>query len=196
VRAAVVLAAGAGRRLGGVAKALLRGTSDFGPRTSDQTFLASIVEHARAVGTEQVIVVVGPPHGEAVAAHATGLGARVVVNPAPERGMASSIALGFAALGAGEAAWLWPVDHPAVAVATLRALVAALGVHDAARPVVAGRGGHPPLVARALWPRLAGCADLAGGARAVLGAADVIDVPVDDAGCIRDVDTRADLEGV
>ncbi|HTR56249.1 MAG TPA: nucleotidyltransferase family protein [Kofleriaceae bacterium] len=184
---AVVLAAGAGTRMGGVAKAMLK-------TASGRTFLHAIVATAREVGTEEIVVVVAPPYGDAVAGHAHELGAQVVVNPAPERGMASSIAIGFAALGASDAAWLWPVDHPDVAPATLRALVAALGAHDAARPVVAARGGHPPLVARALWPRLAGCAELSGGARAVLGAADVIDVAVADPGCIRDVDTRADLE--
>jgi len=188
---AVVLAAGSGARMGGVAKALLRGTADCGLRTAGRTFLETIVETARC---EEIVVVVGPPYGDAVAAHAKGLGARVVVNPEPERGMASSIAIGFGALDDSDAAWLWPVDHPDVAADTLRALVAALGVHDAARPVVSGRGGHPPLVARTLWPRLAGCAELAGGARAVLAAADVIDVAVTDTGCVRDVDTRADLE--
>jgi len=105
------------------------------------------------------------------------------------------VALGFAALadGGAPAAWLWPVDHPEVEVATLRALVAALGAHDAARPIHAGRGGHPPLVARALWARLAACGELAGGARAVLGAAEVVDVEVADAGVVRDVDTLEDL---
>jgi CTP:molybdopterin cytidylyltransferase MocA len=110
--------------------------------------------------------------------------------------MASSVALGFAALADGscDAAWLWPVDHPDVTVGTLRTLAARLGAHDAARPVVDGAGGHPPLIARQLWPRLAGCADLEGGARAVLAAAATVDVGVDDRGCVRDVDTVLDVE--
>ncbi len=182
---AVILAAGAGMRLGGVAKALLAGKDG-------RSFLASIVDTARAVGLHEGIVVVGPPHGELVAAHARELGLRVVTNPEPERGMASSIALGFAALGACDAAWLWPVDHPDVSADTLRALAGALAGHDAARPVVHGHGGHPPLVARALFARLAGCAKI--GARAVLAGADTLDVPLGDAGCVRDVDTAADLE--
>jgi CTP:molybdopterin cytidylyltransferase MocA len=160
------------------------------------TFLAAILRTARAVGPTDAVVVVGPPHGDVVAAHARELGVRAVVNARPERGMASSIALGFAAVSEGEAdaAWLWPVDHPHVVLGTLRRLVEALGANDAVRPVVHGRGGHPPLVARALWPRMAGCHDAAGGARAVLGTAMVLDVPVDDAGCVRDVDTPVDLE--
>jgi CTP:molybdopterin cytidylyltransferase MocA len=192
---AVVLAAGAGTRLGGVAKALLdtRGAGPEGGHRS-RTFLESIVDTARHVGTEEVLVVVGPPYGDAVAAHARQLGGRVVVNPRPERGMASSIALGFAALadGACDAAWLWPVDHPDVTAGTLRTLAVRLGAHDAARPVVAGAGGHPPLIARRLWPRLAGCADLPGGAREVLATAATIDVAVDDRGCVHDVDIAAD----
>lgn len=194
---AVILAAGAGKRMGGVAKAMLRPRSGSGSGRG-ATFLARIVAAAEEIGLEDAVVVVGPPYGEAVAAHARKLGARVVWNQRPERGMASSIALGFAALAAGgaQAAWLWPVDHPAVAPATLARLVAALPGQLAVRPVVRGRGGHPPLVARPLWARLAGCAEVPGGAREVLAAAGVLDVSVDDAGCVRDVDTAADLEAV
>lgn len=183
---AVILAAGAGTRLGGVAKALLE--HDGG------TFLGSILATARRVGMHEAIVVVGPPHGRLVSSYARKLDAKVVENPAPEQGMASSVALGFAALGDADAAWLWPVDHPDVDPSTLRALIASLGTHAAARPVFETRGGHPPLIARSLFPALAACTNVDGGARTVLAAADMIDVPVADRGCVRDVDTPADLE--
>ena len=183
---AVILAAGAGARLGGVAKALLVGRDQ-------RTFLTSIIATAREVGLDDAIVVVGPPHEDAVAAHARELGARTIRNAEPERGMASSIALGFGAIDC-DAAWLWPVDHPDVSAATLRALVAALGNHAAARPVVGGRRGHPPLVARALFPALAACPPE--GARSVFVGADVVDVPIEDAGSVRDVDTAIDLEAL
>jgi CTP:molybdopterin cytidylyltransferase MocA len=192
--AAVIVAAGAGRRLGGVAKALLpyRGT----------TYLGAIVAAARAVGPAgalvDAVVVVGEPFGSEVAAHARQLGLRVRVNPAPERGMASSVALGFAAIAGGPAAaaWLWPVDHPAVGAATLRRLVDALGDADVARPVYRGRGGHPPLIARPVWQALAACTAAPQGARGVLRAARSIDVEVDDAGVVSDVDTPADREAI
>lgn len=188
---AVIVAAGAGRRLGGVAKALLA--------RGERTFLACIVDTAREVGLDAAIVVVGPPHGDAVAAHARALAVGVAVNAEPARGMASSVAIGFAALVATgvdlDAAWLWPVDHPAVTVASLRALVAALAGHEVARPVIAGRGGHPPLISRALWPRLIAGASADGGARAILAAADRVDVELGDAGCVVDVDTPAELAG-
>jgi CTP:molybdopterin cytidylyltransferase MocA len=174
--AAVILAAGSGTRLGGVAKALLR--------VGSETYLERIVATAREVGLDEAIVVVGPPFGEVVAEHATRLGLRVAVNPEPSRGMASSVAIGFASLGDADAAWLWPVDHPFVDASTLRALIAANAI--VAQPRYAGQGGHPPLVARALWPLLATCGE--SGARAVL-APHATAISVADAGVIRDVDT-------
>jgi CTP:molybdopterin cytidylyltransferase MocA len=187
---AVILAAGAGSRLGGVAKALLR--------TGAESYLERIVRVARSAGAREVVVVVGPPHGEQVSAAARAASAIVVANPAPERGMASSVALGFAAIAETgvDAAWLWPVDHPFVASATLAQLTTALGEHAAAQPRFGGRGGHPPLIARALFPALAACTDAPGCARDVLAAADVIAVAVEDRAVVRDVDTPPDLAEV
>jgi len=182
----VILAAGAGSRLGGIAKALLE--------IERETYLQRIVRIARVAGARDLVVVVGPPFGDAVGDHARALGLGVVANPLPERGMASSVALGFAAIGESEsdAAWLWPVDHPGVQVETLHRLIAGLGSHEVAQPRFGDRGGHPPLVTRAVWPRLAACGTLEGGARAVFVAADVVRIDVDDQGVVRDVDTPAD----
>lgn len=169
---AVILAAGAGTRMGGVAKALLR--------RGDRTFLQCIASHV-----DDGVVVVGPPYGDAVATHATELALRVVENPDPGRGMGSSVAAGFAAVGDVDAAWLWPVDHPDVRASTLQALRAALGAHDVAQPRYRGRGGHPPLIARGLFGKLAACTN----ARDVIAQADVVRVEVDDPGVVEDVDT-------
>jgi CTP:molybdopterin cytidylyltransferase MocA len=184
----VVLAAGAGTRLGGVAKALL-------PSRHGGTFLDQIVATAREAGTRSIIVVVGPPWGADVAAHAGTLGVGIVENLEPERGMASSIATGFAAMLETDCthAWLWPVDHPNASLETLHALLAAIGSRDVAKPIVNGRGGHPPLIARRVFELLAGCTDSPNGARDVLGVADAIAVEVADVGSIRDIDTPEDL---
>jgi len=188
-RGAVILAAGAGTRLGGVAKALIKIERD--------TYLQRIARIARVAGVSDVVVVVGRPYGREVGDHARELGLSVVVNPLPERGMASSVGHGFAAIEQYEAdsAWLWPVDHPAVQVETLHRLIAGLGTHQVAIPQLGDRGGHPPLVARSLWQKLAACGSLEGGARAVFAAADVVRIDVDDQGVIRDVDTPADRAG-
>jgi molybdenum cofactor cytidylyltransferase len=193
----VILAAGAGARMGGVAKAML-------PR-GDTTFLGSIVRVAAAAGVapDAIVIVVGPPHGDAVVREAArlALAGHAVWNDDPSRGMASSVAIGFAALVARarahvHAALLWPVDHPAVRASTIEALFDALGDHAAAVPTFDQRGGHPALVAHALWDRLAHCEDHADGARGVLRAARVIRVAVDDPGVIRDVDVPEDLAGI
>jgi CTP:molybdopterin cytidylyltransferase MocA len=176
----VVLAAGRGERLGGVAKALLR--------AGDRSFLRAVHDTARAGGVARVVVVIGPPFGDAVAAEAGALGAEIVVNPDPGRGMASSVALGFAhVIGRGDEALLWPVDHPHVAARTVVALREA--VADVVVPRFGGRGGHPALVSAAVWPALAACPP--GGAREVLADPRFrrIDLEVDDPGVVRDVDT-------
>lgn len=186
---AVVLAAGRGERLGGVNKALLP--------IEGQSFLARIAAVARAAGVGRVVVVVGPPHGEATEAEAARLGLEVARNPTPERGMGSSVAVGFAALAGSPAtaALLWPVDHAAVAVETVAALRERAAVDRWITPVHGGRGGHPALVGRALWPALASAADLPGGARAVRDALDppAVALEVADHGVLRDVDLPADL---
>nr|MBA3455310.1 NTP transferase domain-containing protein [Deltaproteobacteria bacterium] len=161
------------------------------------TYLQRIARIARVAGVSDVVVVVGRPYGREVGDHARELGLNVIVNALPERGMASSVALGFAALEhyESDSAWLWPVDHPAVQVETLNRLIAGLGTHEVAQPQFAGRGGHPPLVARRVWPRLAACGSFEGGARAVFAKADVVRVDVDDQGVLRDVDTPANRAG-
>ena len=184
---AVILAAGQGTRLGGVAKAMLR--------TGHETYLERIARIARLAGTNRIVVVVGRPHGHEVGDAARELDLNVIVNPLPERGMASSVALGFSAMREYDldAAWLWPVDHPNVELRTLDTLIAALGNYDVAQPRFDGRGGHPPLIARALWQKLQGCGQLDGGARTVIQGAYVNPVTVDDNAVIRDIDTAADL---
>lgn len=186
--AAVILAAGSGRRLGGVAKALLV--------HEGRTFLERIVALVRGPR----VVVVGAPFGDAVAEHAASLGddVHVVVNPDPARGMASSIALGFQWLqvrsSSLDAALLWPVDHPFVKPETLVALGEANA--EVARPVYQGRGGHPPLIRCTVWEQFAACDQVEGGARGVMSKLRVVAVVVDDPGVVRDVDTAEDRKAL
>src|SRR5207248_38869 len=89
--AALVLAAGGSTRMG-EPKALLR-TPD------GRRYVEAIVETARAGGCDRVVVVLGPPHGEAIRASLPPAVADAW-NANPERGMLSSVQAGLAALAA------------------------------------------------------------------------------------------------
>jgi CTP:molybdopterin cytidylyltransferase MocA len=197
---AVILAAGAGRRVGGVAKALLR-------RADGTTLLEAVVTCARAAGVSGCIVVVGPPHDAVTSAEAARLGVPVAHNPEAHLGMSSSVATGFAHLladapdAAGDAPMLgllWPVDHAAVQPGTVRTIIQACATDGAAVPTYQGRGGHPAGFGRGLWPALATCTGAPQGARSVLHelartAPDhLVRIAVDDAGVIADIDTPED----
>lgn len=195
VGVAVILAAGAGRRLGGVAKALL-------PLANGMTLLEAVVTCARAAGVSRCVVVVGPPHDDVTTAEAGRLGVAVTRNPAPQRGMSSSVAVGFEHLIAccpeATVGLLWPVDHAAVQPATVRLVASACAVDCAVVPTHQGRGGHPAGFGRTLWPALAACVDAPEGARSVLRLlaqetpSRVSRIAVDDAGVLADIDTPED----
>ncbi len=163
------------------------------------TFLATIAATAAGAGAGRAVVVIGPPHGERVADEARRLGLELTDNPDPDRGMSSSVALGFehalARFGDAAAALLWPVDHARVAQVTVARLVAEADAGRVVIPTWRGRGGHPTAFGRALWPELAGCAALPRGARSVLdsNADRVLRVEVDDPGVTADVDRAEDL---
>ena len=87
------------------------------------------------------------------------------------------------------------VDVPMLTSGTVRAVVEAWLNTGApvARPIVEGRRGHPVIFDRQLFDELRS-APLDSGARVVVRAhwAQSVDVPVQDPGCLIDVDTPAD----
>jgi len=189
--ACVILAAGAGRRMGGVNKALLV--------WREKSFLAHIATLCREMGTSEVVVVVAKPHAKATEIIAHRLRIACVCNPAPEQGMASSVAVGFAfayETFASESCWLWPVDTPAIRLETLELV----RTHSATRRIITpqykGRGGHPSLVGREFWQELASCENESEGARTVFRRASEqrLHLDVDDPGVRRDVDVPADMK--
>lgn len=193
--AAVVPAAGASRRMG-TPKPLL----PFG----DGTVAGSVVDALVAGGAGEVALVAAPGDRE-LAAWGRERGLTVAVNPAPERGMLSSIRCGVDALGgAGDLArrrvalLVTPADLPALAAATVERVVRALsGGAPLAVPVHAGRRGHPLGIAPSLVAEVAEL-DLGEGLRQLLRlhAGEVVEVQVDDAGAVHDVDTPADYRRV
>jgi len=127
--AAVILAAGLGRRFGG---------PKAGARLHGQTLLVHAVALARSAGLKRVIAVV--PGAVDVPVDVV-----AVVNPNPERGLSSSLQVGIGAVPPGMAALVLLVDQPTLAAESLAAVLAARGT----RPILAAESGGrlaPPVL--------------------------------------------------
>ncbi|MEN9538174.1 MAG: hypothetical protein RLZZ126_409 [Pseudomonadota bacterium] len=87
------------------------------------------------------------------------------------------------------AGWLMVLgDLPLVQPRTLRAVAQALQQHDVVVPVVNGQRGHPVGFSRRCHDELLTLnGDI--GAAAVVRARGALELPVDDQGCVTDVDT-------
>lgn len=131
-------------------------------------------------------------------------GVLIAVNPDPERGMLSSIWVGLAVLGGAEdlaardvPLLVCPGDLPLLRGETVRRVLAALneGSGRLVVPVYEGRRGHPLGISPALLPEIPRL-DPAVGLRQLLDlhAAELLELPVDDPGVIREVDTPEDYE--
>ncbi|HEY3400839.1 MAG TPA: nucleotidyltransferase family protein [Geothrix sp.] len=180
--AAVILAAGAGRRMGGP-KALLR--------IGDETLLHRAARLAQEAGCSPVVAVIGdwdPDLGD--------LEVQTIFNAEAREGMASSIRLGIGALPPEvAAALLLTVDQPAVDATLLEDLLG-LAADDPERPAAcayAGTLGIPALLPRRLFSDLMA---LRGdrGAKAILVRENAAPLPFP--GGEADLDTPADLERI
>jgi nicotine blue oxidoreductase len=174
---AVLLAAGAGTRLGLGPKALL----PFRGRTLVEV-LADVLADG---GCRGVIIVLGAEAGRVLAS--TELGRHtVVVNPGWQGGMGSSFRLGVQATPPGDHVLVALVDQPGLTAEAVRALLAAHRpgrVTAAAYPQESGgrRRGHPLLLDAALLAEAAGAASGDAGARRFLQThpelIDLVDCP-------------------
>lgn len=184
VTSAIVLAAGASSRMGRP-KALL----DVGGRPAVERVVATL----RDGGAADVVVVVGR-HADEIRGGAELRGVRVVDNPDWARGRTSSVQRGIAALAPG-AEWtlLALVDMPLVRADTVRALLSARRDDaDAVVPTHGGRRGHPILLRRTLFARIA---ELGPDEplHVVIRAASRAEVPVEDPGVLVDFDEPGDV---
>lgn len=185
--AGLLLAAGAGRRMGGP-KALL----ELGGRSLVDRGIALL----RDAGCTPVVVVLGaaadqvPPFADAE---------RVVAGDWSD-GVGASLCAGLQALesSAASACVVTLVDQPLLAVEAVRRLLAVAGSADAAAATYDGEPLHPVLLDRLVWTDVAAHATGDVGARAWLRAhpARVLNVPCDGLGSAADLDTPEDLTGV
>ncbi len=192
---ALVLAAGESTRMGSQ-KSLL-------PDPDGSPFVARVVKTLHAAGLADIVVVTGAAHAGIVAAvaHDTSAAVRFVRNPDPSRGQLSSLLVGMdAAVGpTTDGLLVTLVDVPLVRESTVRAVVDAWRASRApiVRPAIGDRHGHPVIFDRQLFGELHD-APLDSGAKTVVRAhtARILNVPVDDEGCLVDVDTPEDYKAL
>jgi molybdenum cofactor cytidylyltransferase len=177
--ASVILAAGAGRRMGGP-KALLT--------LGGETLLRRVARTALASGCSPVLAVVGPWDSDL-----GDLEVQIIFNAEATEGMASSIRAGIAALPEEVTAVLvLTVDQPAVDTRLIQRLLA-LARKDPGCPVACAYGGSlgiPALLPRRLFSDLLA---LRGeqGAKAILLRENALTLPFPEAEA--DLDTPEDL---
>jgi len=194
----VLLAAGRSERFGGdklLAKAgaaagAASGLSDIG----GECIGVVACRHLLAVLPKVTAVV--RPADAALAAALGAAGARIVRCANAEEGMGASLACGVAA-ERDAAGWVVALaDMPWIRPATIARVAAAIA--DGA-PVAAvfhdGKRGHPVGFSAACYALLAALTGDEGAKAVVAAHADSLArIDVDDAGTLRDVDTREDLE--
>ena len=200
----VVLTAGRSSRAG-FAKALATFDTPGG-----ETLAARIGRTLREGGCDEVWYVVAAPHGAAV--RAALVGERFVTNPAPERGMLSSLQAGLRAVTDGDGAdgaraatdavVVALIDHPRVRAETVRLLLGTLRQRGetgatVTRPQYGERRGHPFVLAREEFAR-ALAIDADGPAAATMrdvirGAQNAQVVNVNDPYVLDDLDDEAKL---
>jgi molybdenum cofactor cytidylyltransferase len=180
--AAVVLAAGGGRRFAGPVSKLL---ADFRGRP----LVTWAVEASLAAGLGEVVVVAGAVELDGVLPS----GVRVVRNPDWERGLASSLQVALAEAGAAghEAVVVGLGDQPLVPAAAWQAV--ARSDAPVAVAVFGGGARRPPVrLAASVWPLLPTEGDE--GARALMRERPDLVAEVACPGEPADVDTVEDLE--
>ena len=180
---AIVLAAGASSRLG-QSKALV----PIGGRPAIARLCATLRESGCPV-----IVVLGAKETEIRAA--VPLFAKTLPNPDWESGRTSSIQVGLRTVWRDDNIIVAPVDHPAVNVRTVSALLRAKG--EIRVPTFEGKRGHPVYFSHALRDEI-----LALGKDEPLhkvvhnDPARVTEVPVDDPAILLNLDTPDDLKNL
>jgi CTP:molybdopterin cytidylyltransferase MocA len=192
----VILAAGDSNRMGSPKAVLL--TPD------GNTFVTRIVRTLHEAGVDDLVIVTGRHHDlviDALVRDRPATSPRIVRNPDPSRGQLSSLIAGMDAVvtPASEAVMMTLVDVPLVRVSTVTAVIDAWRRSRApiVRPAIGDRHGHPVIFDRAVFDELIR-APLDAGAKLVVRAHEheIVNVPVDDEGCVRDVDTPGDYEAL
>ncbi|MGH7227332.1 MAG: nucleotidyltransferase family protein [Gemmataceae bacterium] len=194
MRFAVLPAAGTSSRMGRPKLALPLG---------ERTILEHVLATLRQAKVEHILVVVGP-HVAELRSLAESAGADVLSLASPSSGMRGTVEHGLRWLEERleprpEDAWLLvPGDHPALDASVVQRLESAYAAQPQCSIVIPthkGRRGHPTLFS---WKSVAAIrahpAELGLNTYVRQHAAETLEVPVDSAGVLWDMDTPEDYE--
>lgn len=185
----MVLAAGEGRRFAARSNRFKL----LEPGADGRALVRAVCE--TALQTADDVVVVGHHHHEAVAKALSGLDLRHVHCPGAPSGMGASIKCGLAQVPPSHAVMILLADMPFVHAATIVRVRQALQEGaDIARPSFESRPGHPVGFSLRFRAALLSIDDAHGAAPLIRRHAGLVTwIPVQDAGCVRDVDVPEDL---
>ena len=184
---AIVLSAGMSTRMGSPKQLL-----PFG----DRTVLQRIVDTLLRTDLSGVVVVLGH-RAEAVRESLSGRPVGFCLNPDYRAGMFSSVCCGLSALPTGaDAALIVLGDQPQIDAEVVRRVVAAYREEEKGIviPTFEGGRGHPALVDLGRYrDEIFGLSGEAGLKPVMRGhPEDTLELPVDEAGILRDIDTPED----
>jgi CTP:molybdopterin cytidylyltransferase MocA len=186
---AILLAAGAGRRMG-ASKALLE--------LGGETGIARCLRVLGEGGCDELRVVLGADAEDVRRALPSPV-PEIVLNPRPQDGQTSSLKRALAqGAGCGELFVLHTVDHPLAEAADLRALLDAAAARAPGQrivlPLVGSRRGHPALFEVGLAAEFLALGDDEPAHRVPRrDRARVLELPLANEWLVRDLDTPEDL---
>ncbi len=182
---AILLAAGESKRMGRPKQLL---------EWQENTLLQHCLESIMRSAVDETILVLGH-EADRIGARLPPLPLTIVINPDYRQGMASSLRRGLLSMDPGSEAFLVLLaDQPGIAPEIINTVIRAFRQADPkrgiVRPVYRGRPGHPVLFgAQYLQEALHLRGDV--GARRIVAnhPADVLEINVEDAAVLQDVDT-------
>jgi len=164
----------------------------------ETTIIDRVVSTFRDIGVD--VYLVAGHRQEEIKTHIKRQDITIILNPDYEKGMISSVQTGIRNLKPGyQAFFMQPVDIPLVKPLSIKQIIEA-GVSHPGKiiyPVFQGKRGHPPLIPSGLIPEILRW-EKWGGLKALLKTHDksALEVPVNDANILLDIDTPEDYENL
>lgn len=182
---ALILAAGSGRRIG-MPKLMLE--------HGGKSFLKIVADKLRNSGIENIICVVSAGTFEWAKKSVPEI--KYVINPAPEKGMISSVHVGVKEIKNCNSLLIIPVDYPFVADNTVDKII---GVSKENRncvikPVYKEKSGHPVIIPADLFEEILKI-DFSKGLDSLIKESGLRQIlfQIDDSGILRNINTSDDL---